>query len=217
MSDNKTNYPGDEINVNWDGELCIHITDCGKSKGDLFVDKRNPWCQPDLVSVDNVIEIVKRCPTGALTYAAQDSAIAETAESKNTVVVSNNGPYFIRGELDFETAKNNHDGVSFRAALCRCGASKNKPFCDNSHETIGFKDYGAVGDKGDVLTATDGKLSIAEVENGPIILKGNLVIQNGSGRLAWSGTQVALCRCGASKNKPFCDGSHVAAGFKSTE
>ena len=217
MSDNKARYTGDKINVEWDGQLCIHITECGKSNGDLFVDKRNPWCQPDLDAVDNVIDIVKRCPTGALTYSAQDSAVTETVETENIIVVSNNGPYFIRSELDFDAEKSNHSGVSFRAALCRCGASKNKPFCDNSHETVGFKDYGAVGEKGEALTATGGKLSISEAENGPIILKGNLVIQNGNGRHAWSGTQIALCRCGASNNKPFCDGSHVAAGFKSTE
>ena len=99
--------------------------------------------------------------------------------------------------------------------MCRCGQSKNKPFCDNSHEKANFRDYGAVGDKGTGLENTGGKLSISALADGPLILTGNLTIKNGSGRVAWSGTEVALCRCGASKNKPFCDGSHRDVGFKS--
>lgn len=217
MSNEKVNYSGNKISVDWDGRLCIHITECGKSEGDLFVGGRNPWCKPDLVSVDDVIEIIKRCPTGALSFESKNASIVEKPAADNTVVVSNNGPYFIRGDLDIDAATDDSRGVAFRAALCRCGASKNKPFCDNSHEFIGFKDYGAVGDKGEALTLSGGKLTVTQAANGPIILSGNIVMQNGSGRIAWMGTEVALCRCGASNNKPFCDGSHVAVGFKSTK
>ena len=106
-------------------------------------------------------------------------------------------------------------GVAFRAALCRCGASKSKPFCDNSHETIGFKNSGAVGEKGKILNEAGGKCSITLSEDGPIVLAGNLSIRNSSGCIAWTGTKVSLCRCGASSNKPFCDASHFAAEFTS--
>ncbi len=53
------------------------------------------------------------------------------------------------------------------------------------------------------------------VKDGPLILKGNVTVSGGSGRSSWIGKQVALCRCGASENKPFCDGSHKKIGFKS--
>jgi len=217
MSKEKSNFTGEKINVAWDGRLCIHIAECGKSEGDLFVGGRDPWCQPDLVSIDEVVDIVKRCPTGALTIDPKDPSIAETPEAENTVTVSYNGPYFIRGDIEVEGAPDDMQGVAFRTALCRCGASKNKPFCDNSHEKIGFKDFGAIGEKGEPLETSVGKLTITQVENGPIILTGNIVMQNGSGRAAWTGKKVALCRCGASNNKPFCDGSHVTVGFKSGE
>jgi CDGSH-type Zn-finger protein len=105
--------------------------------------------------------------------------------------------------------------VKYRAALCRCGQSKNKPFCDNSHEDAGFKDYGAVGEIGEELEATGGKLHVTPRPDGPLLVKGNVTITTGSGRQAWQGTETAMCRCGESQNKPFCDGKHKEVGFKS--
>lgn len=217
MSKEKTKYDGEKINVEWDGRLCIHIGECGYSEGELFVGGRDPWCKPDLASVDEVVDVVKRCPTGAITFESNDNSVIEAADTENTVMVSYQGPYFIRGDLDIDGASDDMPGVRYRAALCRCGASKNKPFCDNSHETIGFKDYGAIGEKGETLESPGGKLKITQIKDGPIMLSGNVTLQTGSGRIAWSGEKVALCRCGASKNKPFCDGSHKTAGFKSDE
>ncbi len=216
MTDKKiTQYPGNEVDVTWNGRLCIHIGECGRAKGDLFVGGRQPWCLPDLASQEEVNDVVTSCPTGALVFEAQDGSSKEQVENENTVVVSYNGPFFVRGDLDIEGVDDDMPGTRYRAALCRCGESNNKPFCDNAHEKIGFQDYGAVGEKGDGLSAHGGKLSIKALPDGPLLLSGNLSIKASSGRVAWQGTQVALCRCGASKNKPFCDGSHKEAGFKS--
>lgn len=217
MSKDVTKYPGKRISVDWDGRLCIHIGECGYSEGDLFVGGRDPWCKPDLTSVDDVVDVVKRCPSGAITFESADGDLEETAEPENTVTVSYQGPYFVRGDLVIDGASDDMPGVRYRAALCRCGASKNKPFCDNSHEKIGFKDYGAIGQTGEALESRGGKLRITQIKDGPIMLQGNVELKTGSGRVAWSGKKVALCRCGASKNKPFCDGSHNAVGFKSEE
>ncbi|MFV1983027.1 MAG: CDGSH iron-sulfur domain-containing protein [Thiohalomonadales bacterium] len=214
-NEKKVTYPGEKINVEWDENLCIHIGECGQATGELFASDRSTWCLPDLVTVENVIDVVERCPSGALTYNNKDQSVVEKADKENTVAVSYNGPYFIRGDLNIEDSPDNIPGIQFRAALCRCGHSKNKPFCDNSHEAAGFKDYGAIGDKGTSLATKGGKLKITSLENGPLLLSGNIEIINGSGRIAWQGTEAALCRCGASKNKPFCDGSHTEIGFKS--
>ena len=210
-------YPGDKINVCWDERLCIHIAECGKAKGELFVGGRQPWCQPNLVDVNEVKDVVERCPSGALCYQVKDGSAPESAPPENTIWVIYNGPYYVRGDLDIEGAADDMPGVKYRAALCRCGVSKNKPFCDNSHETINFRDYGAVGEPGDGIQQTGGKLTISAMPDGPLIVSGNVTIFAGSGRQAWQGTDVALCRCGASKNKPFCDGSHSAVGFKSAQ
>jgi hypothetical protein len=82
---------------------------------------------------------VERCPTGALTYLAKDDSPGEHAAAENTVTVAYNGPYFFQGDLDIENIPADMPGVAYRAALCRCGASSNKPFCDGSHKQAGFK------------------------------------------------------------------------------
>ena len=214
MGDKDTTYTGKNIDVTWDGRLCIHIGECGCAEGDLFVGGRDPWCQPDLVEDDNVKDVVQRCPSGALTYYDRANTDNEQPASSNLVQVVYNGPLYVRGDLDIENAPDDVPGVKFRAALCRCGQSKNKPFCDNSHLKAGFEDYGAVGESGSGLEQKGGTLSIKAVANGPLIVNGNFAIRASSGRIAWQGSQAALCRCGHSKNKPFCDGSHKQAGFE---
>lgn len=215
MSDDKKHtYPGNDVDVEWDGRLCIHIGECGRSEGELFVLGRQPWCQPDVASCDDVAEVVERCPTGALTYRRKDGE-SEQAPDRNRVIVSNNGPLYLTGELEIEGAPEGMPGVRFRAALCRCGLSKNKPFCDNSHEGAGFVDRGAVGEKGPGCDSQGGPLKVSPMKDGPVVINGNMEIVTGSGRVGWSGSKTALCRCGASQNKPFCDGSHRGAGFTS--
>jgi CDGSH-type Zn-finger protein/uncharacterized Fe-S cluster protein YjdI len=216
VSDSKiTKYSGASTEIFWDGGLCIHIGECGRAKGELFVGGRQPWCQPDVASDDEVKDVVMRCPTGALSVRFVDGSVPETASPENTISVAYNGPLFVRGQLEIEGAPNDAPGLKFRAALCRCGHSKNKPFCDNSHEAAGFSDYGAVGETGEANAESGGPLAIKAVQNGPLLVNGNVTISGGSGRNSWSGKKVALCRCGASVNKPFCDNSHKKAGFTS--
>ena len=207
-------YEGEQADVTWNGPLCIHVGECGRAKGDLFVGGRQPWCQPDLAATDDVAEVVERCPTGALTYVRKDGGASESPDAENTVLVANNGPLYLRGDLEIAGSPDDAPGLSFRAALCRCGKSENKPFCDNSHEHAEFVDRGAVGETGDGFEGTGGKLEVTRAPNGPLILNGKMAIITGSGRRAWQGEKAALCRCGASENKPFCDGSHKGIGFE---
>jgi len=216
MSDEQKryDYEGEHAVVQWDGRLCIHVGECGRAEGELFVTGRQPWCQPDMTDEANVAEVVARCPTGALTLKKKDgTVVGEAAPSENRCVVANHGPFYFEGELKIAGAADDMPSVSRRAALCRCGHSKNKPFCDNAHEEAGFQDRGAIGQRGDALEATGGELSVTTAPNGPLLVKGNLALVAASGRVAWTGTRAALCRCGHSKNKPFCDGAHKAAGF----
>ncbi len=216
MSEDRiTKYRGRSAEVSWHEGLCIHVGECGRAKGDLFVGGRKPWCEPDAASDEHVGDVIKRCPSGALSAEFVDETLAESASTENTIAVAYNGPLFVRGQLEIDGAPADAPGLRFRAALCRCGQSKNKPFCDNSHESTGFSDYGAVGETGTPLAETGGPLSITPSKNGPLLVKGNVTISGGSGRVSWSGTRVALCRCGASGNKPFCDGSHKKTGFQS--
>jgi len=213
MSDEVDVYEGVDAAVSWDGRLCIGAAECGRAEGSLFVKGRKPWGDPDTGTPEEALEVVRRCPSGALSFRDKRGALAEEAPADNTVTVASRGPYYLTGDLVIAGAPADMPGVTRRAALCRCGLSKIKPFCDNSHEADGFSDRGAVGERGAGRDATGGALEVKPAPNGPLLLSGNLRIVAGSGRVAWEGTKTALCRCGHSKNKPFCDGSHRAAGF----
>jgi len=216
MSDDRKvfTYPGEKMDVTWDGRLCIHVGECTRASGDLFVGKRDPWCQPDLADAEEVVEVVARCPTGALSINRKDGGEVSSTSDSNTIVVSNNGPLYVRGSLDIDGAASDMPGVQTRAALCRCGKSENKPFCDNSHERFEFRDSGAIGESGPGFESDGVQLRIQRAPNGPLLVGGNVTLVTGTGREAWKGSKTALCRCGESKNKPFCDGSHRAAGFE---
>jgi len=216
MGDDKKifKFDGEKLTAAWDGRLCIHVGECTRAKGELFVSGRKPWGEPDRGEPDHVAEVVRRCPTGSLVYLRKDGGAEEKPESVNRVFISNNGPLYLRGDLRIDGAADDMPGVRFRAALCRCGDSKNKPFCDNTHEKAAFRDRGAVGETGEALEATGGPLQVKRAPNGPLLLSGNFEIVSAGGQATWRGTKAALCRCGASKNKPFCDGAHKEAGFQ---
>jgi CDGSH-type Zn-finger protein len=129
----------------------------------------------------------------------------------NLMSVREGGPYAFRAPLLIDGADE-----GFRATLCRCGASKNKPFCDGSHHAAAFSATGEppTGNT-DALSARDGALAIEPQLNGPLRVSGNLEILSGTGRAVARITGANLCRCGGSANKPFCDGTHARIGFKS--
>ncbi|MEE8388710.1 MAG: CDGSH iron-sulfur domain-containing protein [Acidiferrobacterales bacterium] len=102
----------------------------------------------------------------------------------------------------------------FRVALCRCGASKYKPFCDGSHEKLSFNDNGK-GKAGIIEdNLAEGELTTNPATDGPLLLSGPVEIRNAEGKVIFRGEKTSLCRCGASSNKPFCDGSHMGINFK---
>ncbi len=92
MADKITKYPGKEATVAWHGELCIHIGECGRAKGDLFVGGRQPWCDPDVSNNDAIEDVVMRCPTGALSMELADGSAVAPTPTENTVHVAYNGP-----------------------------------------------------------------------------------------------------------------------------
>ena len=207
-------FDGTEVEVTKDLRRCMAAGECNRAAGELFVKGRTPWCQPDREKFEEVVKIIQRCPSGALAVVRKDGKPVETPEPVNVVVVSNNGPLYLSGDLAINGAKADMPAVRFRAALCRCGQSQCKPFCDDTHEDVKFDDSGPIGLTGQPYEGEGGPLKVTCVPNGPLLLSGKFSMMTGSGRLAWRGTQAALCRCGTSKNMPFCDGSHVEADFK---
>ncbi len=123
----------------------------------------------------------------------------------------------IAARISLRTFANESPRAAMHAALCRCGASKNKPFCDGLHNEIKFQATGEPASKPDIkaFTVRDGSLAIDPHIDGPLVVTGNLELCCGTGRTFDKKTSVALCRCSGSQNKPYCDGSHRSNGFKS--
>jgi len=101
-----------------------------------------------------------------------------------------------------------------RATLCRCGASKVKPYCDGSHEEVGFSDKGEVTAFNPDDKQESGIVEIKALKNGPLYLLGPHCICDAAGSIARVCYKITLCRCGVSKVKPYCDGSHAGIDFK---
>jgi CDGSH-type Zn-finger protein len=135
-----------------------------------------------------------------------------------TVHVHLDGPLLVTGDLRISVPGGDKPVAATRVFLCRCGASKNKPFCDGAHKEIGFEDH---SESIDIANAVDdgSRLKPAAVtatlfENGPLRLDGVVRIKCGeSDGQTHTFSRPTLCRCGASKNKPFCDGMHNRSGF----
>jgi len=132
-------YEGKQLSVRFDARRCIHAAECVHGLPGVFDPERRPWIDPDAGDPSAIVEVVESCPSGALTYERHDGGPAEVPASDPAVRVSANGPLYIRGAIELVGYDGNVVADGARAALCRCGASKNKPFCDNSHTKIDFK------------------------------------------------------------------------------
>ncbi len=205
---------GRKIELQFEAKRCIHSRFCVTWAPRVFLaNVQGPWIHPDAVSVERLVEVAHACPSGAIRYRRKDGAPDEPVPEVNLATVREAGPYAFRAALQI-------DGVpaGFRATLCRCGASRNKPYCDGSHHEIGFSATGEPpSGKIDMLPLRDGALAIDPQANGPLKVRGNLEIISGTGRVVARVTSASLCRCGGSANKPFCDGTHTKIGFRSGE
>lgn len=202
---------GRDVTVNFAGKRCIHGRVCvTQAPGTFLADVEGPWIIPDATDVEILCGIIRQCPSGALTYERRDGR-AEPAPPANLVTLRENGPYAVRADMTLDGMR-----PGYRATLCRCGASKNKPFCDKSHKYIGFVATGESPTKNTPkLAVRDGPLAIESEIDGPLQVRGNLEIVSGTGRTVACVETARLCRCGASNTKPFCDESHRKIGFRS--
>ena len=204
--------PSASVTIQFDGARCIHSRNCVLSRPDVFVPNvKGAWIHPERATADEVLELAHNCPSGAIRCTLPDGSALEKAPVVNTVHVRENGPLAFHAPLSIAGAD---DG--FRATLCRCGASKNKPYCDQSHASAGFVATGepAIA-ASEALAQRDGTLTIDPTHNGPLHVSGALEVVTGTGKTINRVTDTWLCRCGQSQNKPYCDGSHVRVGFQS--
>lgn len=133
-------YTNGEVTIVWKPGLCIHSGNCFRGLPEVFKPSERPWITPEGSSTQAMIDQVKKCPSGALSYFmnAGDEPPEET-KSVQTIEVIPNGPLVIRGGCTITLADGRTERREGNVSLCRCGQSANKPFCDSTHRKIGFE------------------------------------------------------------------------------
>jgi CDGSH-type Zn-finger protein/uncharacterized Fe-S cluster protein YjdI len=201
---------GKSATVRFDGGRCIHARRCVLSQPTVFkANVEGPWIDPDAASAEALLNVALNCPSGAIQVFRRDGGADETNPKVNTISVRENGPLAINAEIVLAGAP-----AGTRATLCRCGASKNKPYCDSSHVAAAFTATGEPATTASgPLAKRDGALAITPYPNGPLGVTGPAEIISGTGRTIDRVERTALCRCGHSGRKPYCDGTHARIGF----
>ncbi|MCT4554132.1 MAG: CDGSH iron-sulfur domain-containing protein [Pelagimonas sp.] len=201
-------YAGRDIEISFDMSRCIHARNCYLKLPHVFDPGRRPWVSPDAAPAEEIAAMIRTCPSGALRFARLDGGTEEQPPRINRVAVLENGPVEIAGDVMVG------DEQMTRATLCRCGQSANKPFCDYAHVKAGFA---ATGEPATEASKDEidheGGLTVTAIPDGPLKIDGPMELTTGTGRGIGKMRRAFICRCGASKNKPFCDGSHKEAGF----
>jgi uncharacterized Fe-S cluster protein YjdI len=132
-------YSSKGITVIWDSTRCIHTGRCLRGLPDVFDLNRRPWVDVEAATPEEIAAVIRRCPTDALRYRPGPKLPEEQPDRPTTIEARPNGPLFVRGLIQLVNRRGEVIGEETRVALCRCGASANKPFCDNSHRRIDFR------------------------------------------------------------------------------
>lgn len=130
----KKEYSTGEVTVVWKPDVCIHAAECANGLPKVFNPDQKPWIQLEHATAEEIRSTVRKCPSGALSIRKEEESVASATEINVTV----NGPLLIDGEVRVKDPNGKILKEATKMALCRCGASSNKPFCDGAHSKINF-------------------------------------------------------------------------------
>jgi uncharacterized Fe-S cluster protein YjdI/CDGSH-type Zn-finger protein len=136
-------YENEHVRVRWDASRCIHTGVCLHLLPSVFNVEVRPWIDLTGADPEEIEAAIRACPTGALRHDGDDAGL-DADDGVTTIEVRPNGPLFVRGRIRLSGPGGRAGRDEVRLALCRCGASENKPFCDNSHRLVGFRDAGVI-------------------------------------------------------------------------
>lgn len=131
-------YKKGDFTVVWKPKLCIHATTCVKMLPEVYNPNKKPWIKTENASREALKSQISKCPSGALTYEVKGENENETVNAETKVQVTANGPLLVHGNLEVTGINGTSEKKSRTTAFCRCGASKNKPYCDGTHNSINF-------------------------------------------------------------------------------
>ncbi len=135
-------YTNGEVSIIWQPDRCIHSTRCWKGLPAVFQPGKRPWITPEGIGTEPIIEQVKQCPSGALSYRMNNGSgtTPASAPPDHVIEATPNGPLVLQGPCIVKHPDGSEDTHQGKVALCRCGASAKKPYCDGSHRRSGFSD-----------------------------------------------------------------------------
>lgn len=133
-------YEGDGITIYDDRSRCAHAGFCTSGLPSVWKLGEEPWIDPEGASAEEIATTVKRCPSGALAYTTPEAGGTVEEDLGHAIHAVKDGPYRVSGGVPVRSAGGEPHEVRNRQTLCRCGQSKNKPFCDGSHYYAEFKD-----------------------------------------------------------------------------
>lgn len=129
----RRSYPGTGIEVFDDRGICVHAGFCGNQVSNVW---KMAAKTDDTVVRSQVMAMIDRCPSGALTYEVEGAAVEPDLPTEIAVVPD--GPLWVSGGIPVERADGQPVEIRNRVTLCRCGESATKPLCDGSHKDAGF-------------------------------------------------------------------------------
>ena len=132
VEDKRENYKGKNITIHDNRGICAHAGRCTDGLASVFRLKEEPWIVPDAASANEIIATIKKCPSGALSYSVNDVEHRDR-DGEPTIFVAPNGPYLVSGGTDLVDTTRAESASKEHFTMCRCGGSKNKPFCDGTH------------------------------------------------------------------------------------
>ncbi|MFQ6103044.1 MAG: CDGSH iron-sulfur domain-containing protein [Candidatus Glassbacteria bacterium] len=139
VPDRLKEYTGKDITIIDNRGVCSHSEECIKNLGSVFRKDRRPWIEPDAATVKDIVGTIEKCPSGALSYKIGEKHYKDL-DREPAILVSKNGPLEVVGGIELKDDMGSKPESREHYTLCRCGASKNKPFCDGAHHEIGFRD-----------------------------------------------------------------------------
>ena len=119
--------------------LCSVAEYCHSELNSVFNMNNDPWINPDGDTLEHIKAAIEKCPSGALSYSIKGQP-QSVCDCEATITVEKNGPLRITGSIELKDANWGQGASQEHYTLCRCGASKNKPFCDGTHLAINFDD-----------------------------------------------------------------------------
>jgi CDGSH-type Zn-finger protein len=138
-ADKRETYRGRSIAIHDNRGICSHAGHCSDGLAAVFKYRAEPWIDPDGATVEAIVETIRKCPSGALSYTL-DGVEHRDRQQDPAITVTKDGPYAIVGGARLTGEAWGSGASTEHYTLCRCGASKNKPFCDGTHWSIGFRD-----------------------------------------------------------------------------